>query len=621
MTSFQDVQAAATEFARGFNHNYYRPLQVAALKGDWETAKKFFNNDPTATTAKVTTLAMTALHVGAIGGQWQFVEKMAQHMPKEALAVQDLAGCTALHYVAMGGNTKAAKALVTKNPSLTQITNLAGLSPLIYAITSTNCKDLVWYLTLVTTDENPGFPFSGSSAGYLVALLTAAGFHDITLYLLQQHHNLAIVTDDNGSYILNVLSKMPAEFPSGSKLGFFERCIYQFVPVDLDHSPLSNLTDINQPELQSKTYMAQGFQSYFGSLRWKGIERLVPGIKEVRDRKLRHKSAVRLVDYVCSKALTRNSAEFWQSFVSANILRNATSSGIVEILRICFDYFPDLIWNYIPNEGYIVHVAIKSRQEKVFSLICNMPICKNFILVVDESENTTSHLAANLAPSAQLADISGSALQMQKELQWFKEVEKLDHPLHREVKNKNGKTAWELFKEEHKDLLERGEKWMKDTSNSCMLVATLIATVVFAAAFTVPGGNNSDKGIPIFLNDNAFMVFAISDALALFSSITSLWMFLSILTASYAEEDFLKRLPQRLILGLAFLFFAIATTMIAFGATLSIVLRDRFQWVYIPITLLASLPVTLFAMLQLPLFIQMIRSTYGTSIYHPQSLW
>ena len=197
----------------------------------------------------------------------------------------------------------------------------------------------------------------------------------------------------------------------------------------------------------------------------------------------------------------------------------------------------------------------------------------------------------------------------------------MDHPLHKEVKNQDGKTAWQLFREEHKALLEEGEKWMKDTSNSCMIVATLIATVVFAAAITVPGGNNQDKGIPIFLSDNTFLVFAVSDALGLFSSLASLLMFLSILTARYAEEDFLKELPQRLILGLASLFFAIVTTMIAFGAALSLMLREQLKWVSIPIALLACVPVALFAKLQLPLFIQMIISTYGYGIYHPQSLW
>ncbi|KAF6146996.1 hypothetical protein GIB67_036715 [Kingdonia uniflora] len=54
---------------------------------------------------------------------------------------------------------------------------------------------------------------------------------------------------------------------------------------------------------------------------------------------------------------------------------------------------------------------------------------------------------------------------------------------------------------------------MKDTSTSCMGLATLIATIMFSAAFTVPDGNNSDQGIPIFLQANSFMVFAVSDAI------------------------------------------------------------------------------------------------------------
>ncbi|KAK3211622.1 hypothetical protein Dsin_016328 [Dipteronia sinensis] len=155
---------------------------------------------------------------------------------------------------------------------------------------------------------------------------------------------------------------------------------------------------------------------------------------------------------------------------------------------------------------------------------------------------------------------------------------------------------------------------MKDTANSGMIVTTLITTVVLAAAFTVPGGNN-DKGIPNFLHENSFLIFVMSDALALFSSITSLLMLLSILTARYAERDFRYSLPKRLIIGLGSLFFAIATMMVAFGATLSIVLGVKWQWAFIPIIFLASILVTVFAMLQLPLFIQMFNSTYESGIF------
>ncbi|KAH9750732.1 hypothetical protein KPL71_013986 [Citrus sinensis] len=118
--------------------------------------------------------------------------------------------------------------------------------------------------------------------------------------------------------------------------------------------------------------------------------------------------------------------------------------------------------------------------------------------LIDEStKDTILHLAAKLAPPAHLRIVPGVALQMQREVQWFKEVEKLVHPFLKEALNMDGKTAQDIFTEQHKDLLENSEKWMKDTSNSCMVVTALIATTMFAAAYTVPGGNN-ESGIPIF---------------------------------------------------------------------------------------------------------------------------
>ncbi|RVW19191.1 hypothetical protein CK203_093862 [Vitis vinifera] len=62
------------------------------------------------------------------------------------------------------------------------------------------------------------------------------------------------------------------------------------------------------------------------------------------------------------------------------------------------------------------------------------------------------------------------------------------------------------------------------------LAAALIATVVFAAAITIPGGNHDDTGIPNFSKENTFKVFAVSDALSLFLSIASVLICLSILT-------------------------------------------------------------------------------------------
>ncbi|XP_028074642.1 ankyrin repeat-containing protein ITN1-like [Camellia sinensis] len=154
-------------------------------------------------------------------------------------------------------------------------------------------------------------------------------------------------------------------------------------------------------------------------------------------------------------------------------------------------------------------------------------------------------------------------------------MENIMQPSYVEKKNSKGKTPRALFTKEHKDLVEKGEAWMKNTASQSMVVATLIATVMFAAAFTVPGGNDNNTGIPMFRKHSSFMVFAISDAIALVTSSTSILMFLSILTSRYAENDFLESLPIKLMIGLTTLFISITTMMVAFGATFFIITVNK----------------------------------------------
>ncbi|XP_060195199.1 ankyrin repeat-containing protein NPR4-like [Lycium barbarum] len=176
-------------------------------------------------------------------------------------------------------------------------------------------------------------------------------------------------------------------------------------------------------------------------------------------------------------------------------------------------------------------------------------------------------------------------------------------------KNKYGKTPGQLFSEEHKQLLKEVEAWMKDTANYCMIVAALIATVMFAAAFTVPGSNNSDEGTPIMIKLNAFAVFVTSDAVALFTSIVSIIMFLSILTSRYTEDDFLVSLPAKLLCGLTALFISIVSMLVAFAATFFLVYN--YHRLYEPkvIAAFAGLPVALFAILHFMLWLDTARST------------
>ncbi|KAH6818365.1 hypothetical protein C2S51_001968 [Perilla frutescens var. frutescens] len=283
--------------------------------------------------------------------------------------------------------------------------------------------------------------------------------------------------------------------------------------------------------------------------------------------------------------------------------------------------FPVAVYSAESNtKRFFLHMAVENRCEKVFNLIYQMSGHKHqFAIMEDRSGNTLLHLVATLAPPHKLNLVSGAALQMQRELQWFKEVEKYVQPqFDRDRRNYEGKTPKMIFTEEHSNLKAEGERWMKDTANSCSIAAALIATVVFAAAITVPGGN-AESGYPLFARSSAFIIFAISDALSLFTSSTSLLMFLAILTSRYAEEDFLYALPKRLCVGLFTLFLSILSMMAAFSATIYLVFGRKSALVLIPVAVFACLPVTSFVLLQFPLLVDVTSSTYGRGIFGKQS--
>ncbi|XP_039160161.1 ankyrin repeat-containing protein ITN1-like [Eucalyptus grandis] len=360
--------------------------------------------------------------------------------------------------------------------------------------------------------------------------------------------------------------------------------------------------------------------------------RVVPFVNRIGELKLRHECWLELSNLAFKRIKDhKETPEILKSI--SDIVLQATSSGIFEIVKLCLKQYPELMW----DEEFAIQLVkkvVRARHVELYRLL-------NAYDTIPRLRHNLMSEVVEWTPGNVPADVSGSAFLMQRELQWFQVLEDRSSPLLQSttfkvmkdesdpsssslelepVEKGRGKTCWELFLEQRKDLLQEAEQWMNDTSTSCSLVATLITTVAFAAAFTVPGGNDN-IGIPIFLKKTSFMVFAIADALALFSSITATLMFLAILTSRYAAKDFLHSLPRKMILGLTFLFLSSAFMLVAFGSALTTVLSGRWEWIYIPITLLAAIPVILFVILQLPLYVEMVESTYRPRLYHPMKIW
>jgi ankyrin repeat protein len=115
---------------------------------------------------------------------------------------------------------------------------------------------------------------------------------------------------------------------------------------------------------------------------------------------------------------------------SSNLVHNkialmieAAKVGNADFLIILARSCPDLIWQQDENKMSIFHIAILYRHESVFNLIHEIGSGKDSLasyITLETGENML-HLAAKLSPSNQLnINVSGAALQMQRELLWFK---------------------------------------------------------------------------------------------------------------------------------------------------------------------------------------------------------
>ncbi|GKV46579.1 hypothetical protein SLEP1_g53551 [Rubroshorea leprosula] len=325
----------------------------------------------------------------------------------------------------------------------------------------------------------------------------------------------------------------------------------------------------------------------------------------------------------------------------------AIKNGIPEIAIAIAKVNTNILWNRTDPEDSrnMFACAIANRQEKVAQFLYefNARISTNIVFTDVRDGNNLLHLAAKLAPRSHLDYISGAALQLQSELRWFQAVKGIVPQFYNHQKNhggetpsqknggeapsqkRGGETPSEVFVKEHEPLLKEAEEWLKKTAESSTVVGALIITIMFAVAFTVPGGNDQNTGFPIFLNKTAdsstvssptvpFMIFIASDAISLFAASSSVLMFLGILTSRYAYKDFLKSLPVKLIVGISSLFISIAAMMVAFCVALFIMLQGRL-WITIPVTLFAGVPVIIFVLLQFPFLIELYTSTFRRGIF------
>ncbi|KAL7244283.1 hypothetical protein ACSBR1_016508 [Camellia fascicularis] len=233
---------------------------------------------------------------------------------------------------------------------------------------------------------------------------------------------------------------------------------------------------------------------------------------------------------------------------------------------------------------------------------------RRLIRKIDNDGNSIQHMIGRKPNDHFDEDMRSPALILQEDLLLFERVKKISTIHFTRHFNKKGQTADRLFAENNIKHRTEVKEWLKCTSENCSIVAVLISTVAFAAGYTVPGGPNQSTGYPLLLDQPFFVIFDLTDVLSLTFTWTSVITFLSFLTSSFRLSDFKQSLPQKLMLGLTLLILSVSMMMLAFAATVILLIRNKQQWTRIALYSVAFFPVSIFVLTYLPLYTQLMKS-------------
>ncbi|XP_024978370.1 uncharacterized protein LOC112515695 [Cynara cardunculus var. scolymus] len=538
------------------------PIYNASIRGDWKAVEPFLFRQPDLVRFGISENYDTALHIAASAKTSKllrsFVKNLMDRMTYEDLKLQNKDYNTALCVAIAAGNFEIAMTMVNKHQALLDVSGRLNRMPF-YMACLYGKKKIVKHL-YQNFDTMTGIYWTEEICGKVLHNCVQADIFDIALQIVTHRPELA---------------------KTGSVLGVLAR----------------------------KTKDCREIKPNF-------IWRVGPANKP--------SDAMKLVRIIWNKVLTLSDAEIDDIIrgpakiqggvrkYTSGILFLAAKMGNTEFVVELIRQYPDILWKRNDKNRSIFHVAVKYRHQGIYSLLNEIGSMKDVIMPLkDQSGNNMLHLVGKCPKIKRLGDVSGVALHMQRELLWFKEVENTLPPACRESKNNARQTPRNLFSEEHKRLLFEGERWMKDTASQSMVVSALIATIVFAAAFMVPGGYNQDNGIPMFLHKRIFIVFVIADAVSLIFSSISILIFLYVHITTYSEQDFLDSLPMILMTGLVTLSISIVAMMVAFSVSFFVLYLNNLIWVPIVISVFSSGPVILLVIFHLRVLRDVYRSTYS----------
>ncbi|KAH9649872.1 ANK REP REGION domain-containing protein [Citrus sinensis] len=628
-----------------------------AMKGRWNEVAEAYENNPMIQVAKITNSEDTALHIAVSDGRSDIVLKLVESMGQNAsnvLKLQNEKGNTTLHLAAALGNAALCHCMASKDPKLVAARNKESETPLFLAALHGK-KDAFLCLHFFNQEMDRTASCRKNNGDTILHSAIFGDHFSLAFQIIRCYPELVNSVNENGLTPLHILASKPNAFKSSSRLGLFDSIIYCCIDLSKKDDGEDQLFPPNYATcvllfkvMMKAMLIVLGLVQHASLYKYEdnGPKRRNSGPKEDEEAfsvsetlpvpdtgEISHQNKS-----TNHKKIENGSAQSGTEKMDNKILL-AAKIGVTEMVDRFLKSYPAVIQELNTSEKNLVLLTFEKKNaqqsgrketpmliaarmgvtEMVEQILDTFPVAihdldsdrKNVVLLAIENRQTNSQGNSALHLAAKFGDhrpwlLPGAALQMQWEIKWYQFVKK-SMPRHFFTRfNDNGKTPKEVFTETHKDLVKEGKEWLTKTSESCSVVAALIATVAFATSATVPGGVDQESGKPIFENEPVFNIFSISSLVALCFSVTALVFFLTILTSRYQEKDFVKDLPRKLLLGLTTLFTSIAAILISFCSGHSFMLKDEMRSAAYPIYAATCLPMTFFALAQLPLYFDLI---------------
>ncbi|KAJ9560759.1 hypothetical protein OSB04_005919 [Centaurea solstitialis] len=338
-------------------------------------------------------------------------------------------------------------AMVQKNSELVTMEDHKTPLPLIVASMHAN-KQMVHYL-YIKTPKDLFDPTKGLDGVLLLNNLISADLFDVASLLLHQFPKLGVNADYHGDYALHKLASKRAAFASGNEFSFRKQLIYSCVRI---HSPwdvqITTNKSLNDSDCEIDVYSSSDEEfntnySFRHQLDWILPRFFVSDIKHLHDVKLVNDEASKLLSAIFRKMREISKLQLERMEID-RALYIAIKHGIVEFLVELLQFYPEFIFRKDKRGRTIFSHAIILRQQ-------------------------SSHLHINLNVFQELlckcnGNYNGTRLEQYYYV--FFEVETLVPPKYKDQVNGKNRNPSTLFTEEHKDLAQEGEKWMKNTAKS-----------------------------------------------------------------------------------------------------------------------------------------------------------